>query len=56
MVAGFYDQAMVASDRGDCEKARRVLQPWLDVDGGADAEARATLRSCGPDGRGRDAE
>ena len=37
--------ARVARHHGDCDKARRVLAPWLAPP--ADAEAAATIRSCG---------
>ena len=36
--------ARVARHHGDCDKARRVLAPWLAPP--ADAEAVATIRSC----------
>jgi TolA-binding protein len=36
--------ARAARDRGDCDKARSVLAPWLGAN--ADPEAVATLRSC----------
>jgi TolA-binding protein len=36
--------ARLSRDAGDCEKARKVLAPWLGAN--ADAEAQATLRSC----------
>jgi TolA-binding protein len=36
--------ARAARDRGDCDKARSVLAPWLGAN--ADNEALATLRTC----------
>ena len=36
--------ARAASARGDCEKARNVLRPW--IGGAADAEATAALGTC----------
>ena len=36
--------ARAAGARGDCDKARTVLQPWLG--GAADADATAALGTC----------